>query len=399
MTGVSGSDGALKRWRGVGAVAGWQVAASTCFYAVFAATAALREAFSLSRAVVGLAVTATVLGYTLALFPAGALVDARGDRPVMVAGLAGLGLGAVAVAVAPGVAVLFLALLAVGAAYSVGMPATNRAVVRVAPAGAHGLAVNVKQVGVTAGSGLGAVLVTAATTLALGWRAGFLAAGALALAGAGLHALRADRSGAGGSGSLALPDIAALRAVPGYPALVAAGFFLGAAIFATTGHVVLHMTEAVAAAPGLAGLTLAGVQVAGSAGRLGGGWIADRLPGSDARSAAVVLLGLTGLSVAGAVAVAVAPGPTTAAAAFLVLGVGIVGFPGLYYACLTAMVPEERLGGATAVGQFVLNVGGLLAPPAAGYVADATSYRLAWLGLAAAAVVAGLLIGAVVARR
>ncbi|MFB6167309.1 MAG: MFS transporter [Haloferacaceae archaeon] len=387
------------RWRGVEAVAGWQVAASTCFYAAFAATAAFRETFGLSRAVVGLAVTATVFGYTLALFPAGALVDAYGDRPVMVGGLAGLGLGAVAVGVAADELVLFLALLLVGACYSVGMPATNRAVVRVAPAGAHGLAVNIKQVGVTAGSGLGAVLVTGATTLALGWRAGFLAAGALAVAGAGWYALRADRSGAGGSGSVDLPDVGALRAVPGYVSLVAAGFFLGAALFATTGHVVLHMTEAVAAGPGLAGLTLAGVQVAGSAGRLGGGWIADRLPGSDARSAAVVLLGLTLLSVAGFLAVAFAGSATGAVAGFLVLGVGIVGFPGLYYACLTAMVPDEQMGGATAVAQFVLNVGGLVAPPAAGYAADAAAYRVAWVGLAVAVGLASLLLVVLVWRR
>ncbi|ESS05912.1 MAG: sugar phosphate permease, partial [uncultured archaeon A07HB70] len=118
---------ALARWRGVGAVAGWQVAASTCFYAVFAATAALRDAFTLSRAVVGLAVTATVFGYTVALLPAGAAVDARGDRPVMIWGLAALGACVVAVAAAPAVALLFLALVGVGAAYSVGQPATNRA--------------------------------------------------------------------------------------------------------------------------------------------------------------------------------------------------------------------------------------------------------------------------------
>ncbi len=372
----------LGRWRGVGAVAGWQVAASTCFYAVFAATAALRDAFTISRAVVGLAVTATVLGYTVALLPAGAVVDARGDRPVMVWGLAALGVCAAAVAAAPAVALLFLALVGVGAAYSVGQPATNRAVVRVAPVGAHGLAVNAKQVGVTAGSGLGAVLVTAATTLALGWRAGFLAAAALALVGAGWYARSADGDGDDRSGVVALPDLEALRTVPGYLPLVVAGLFLGAAIFATTGHVVLHMRETVAATPGLAGLTLAGVQVAGSAGRLGGGWVADRLPRTDTRSAALVLLGLTLLAVAGFVGVAAAGSAAGAALAFLALGVGVVGFPGLYYACLTAMVPAERLGGATAVAQVVVNLGGLAAPPAVGYAADVASYRAAWLGLA-----------------
>jgi hypothetical protein len=46
------------------------------------------------------------------------------------------------------------------------------------------------------------------------WRAGSLAAGVLAIAGAGagVYALRADRTGDGGTGSLDPPDLAALRA-------------------------------------------------------------------------------------------------------------------------------------------------------------------------------------------
>ncbi|MFB6304382.1 MAG: MFS transporter, partial [Haloferacaceae archaeon] len=232
----------MSGWRGVGAVAGWQVSASTCFYAVFAATAALRESFGLSRAVVGFAVTAVVLGYTVGLLPAGALVDAYGDRAGMVWGLAGLAVGTLAVTVAPGFPTLLGALLLVGACYAVSVPATNRAVVRVAPPDRHGLAVNAKQVGVSAGSGLGALLVTGATVVTLGWRAGFVAAGGAALAVAAAYALRVE-SGASG-GETALPDLGGLAGIPGYVPLVVAGFFLGAAIFTTTGYVVLHMTEA-----------------------------------------------------------------------------------------------------------------------------------------------------------
>ncbi len=62
------------------------MAASACFDAVLAATAALRDDFTLSRAVVGLAVTATVFGYTVALLPAGA-ASSRAAWP----GLAALG--------------------------------------------------------------------------------------------------------------------------------------------------------------------------------------------------------------------------------------------------------------------------------------------------------------------
>lgn len=371
-------------------MAGWQVSASTCFYAVFAATAALRESFGLSRAAVGFAVTAVVLGYTAGLLPAGALVDAYGDRSVMVGGLVVVAGGTLAVAVAPGFPALLLALLVVGTFYATSVPATNRAVVRAAPPNRHGLAVNAKQVGVSAGSGLGALLVTGAAVVSLGWRAGFVVAGGAALVVAGVYALRV-RSG-GGGGSAAIPDLRGLADVSGYVTLVVAGFFLGAAIYTTTGYVVLHMTEAVGAAAGLAGGTLAAVQVAGSAGRLGGGALADRLPVADAPAAAVVLLGQTALAALAAGAVAVVRSPPLAVVAFVALGLALVGFPGLYFACLTALVPEERLGAATAAGQVVMNVGGLAAPPLFGYLVDATAYRVAWGALAAVTAVAAVLI-------
>jgi MFS family permease len=86
--------------------------------------------------------------------------------------------------------------------------------------------------------------------------------------------------------------------------------------------------------------------------------------------------------------------PALSLVAFLLLGLGILGFPGLYYACMTALVPEERLGAATAVGQLILNVGGLVAPPAFGYLVDVASYRASWSALAGATVAAvALLVG------
>ncbi|MFB6256277.1 MAG: MFS transporter [Haloplanus sp.] len=376
----------MSGWRGVGAVTGWQVSASTCFYAVFAATAALRSTFGLSRAVVGFTVTAVVLGYTVGLLPAGALVDAHGDRSVMCYGLALLSVGTLAVAVAPGFPFLLGGLLVVGLCYATSVPATNRAVVRAAPTNRHGLAVNAKQVGVSAGSGLGALLVTGAAVVSLGWRAGF----AVGLLVAAAYAVRV-REGDTGDGPTR-PDLGGLADLPGYRTLVVAGLFLGAAIFTTTGYVVLHMTEAVGATAGLAGVTLAAVQVAGSAGRLGGGALADRLPFGDARAAALVLLCQAGLAVLAAGAVAVVRSPWVAAACLVGLGVALVGFPGLYFACMTALVPEERVGAATATGQVVMNVGGLAAPPLFGSVVDAVSYRAAWGTLAAVTAVAAALV-------
>ncbi|MFC6989064.1 MFS transporter [Haloplanus sp. GCM10025708] len=202
----------MREWRGVGLVGGWQLTASVCFYAIFAGTAFVRETFGLSRTLVGVTVTATMLGYTLLLFAMGAAVDGYGERPVMIGGLLGLGIGSVGVAVAPSYPTLLAALLLVGATYATAMPATNRAVLAVAPDGRRNLAMSVKQVGVTAGSGLSALLVTGIAATRFGWRASFLVVAALAFVVTLVFAAGYD--GDGGSGALAVPDVRSLLDSP-----------------------------------------------------------------------------------------------------------------------------------------------------------------------------------------
>jgi predicted MFS family arabinose efflux permease len=376
-------------WGGVGLVGGWQVTASVCFYAIFAATAFVRESFGVSRTLVGLVVTTVLLGYTVGLFPMGALVDGYGERPPMLLGLLVASVGVLGVAVAPTYLVLLGALFVVGAAYATAMPATNRAILTVAPPGHRNLAMNVKQVGVTAGSGLSALLVTGAATTRYGWRAGFLVAAVVAAVVAVLFWRFYPTTD--GSGAMSFPDVRSLFVDRRYVALVAAGFFFGVAVYTTTGYVVPHLTESVGAAAGFAGLTLASVQVTGSLGRLGGGAVADRLPGSNARANALVLL-VQGVGAAACyVALTLAGSPAAAALVFAGLGVFILGFPGIYYGCMTALVADDRIGEATAAGQLVMNLGGLLSPPAFGYLADTFSYGSGWLALAAASVAAAAL--------
>jgi len=380
----------MRGWQGVGLVAGWQTVASLCFYAIFAATAFLRADFGLSRTLVGVTITVTMLGYTLLLFVMGAAVDGYGERRVMVGGLLALALGAAGVAAAPSYPVLLAVLLVLGGAYATAMPATNRAVLAVAPPGRRNLTMSIKQVGVTVGSGLGAILVTWTAATRIGWRAGFLVAAAVGIvvALAFGHWYRGD----GGTGSMGLPDVRGLFARPGYRLLVAAGFFYGAAILTTTAYVVLYLTESVGTAAGVAGTILALVQLTGSAGRIGGGALVDRLP-DNTRGSAFVLVGQSAFGVACLVGVTVVDTPLVAAAGFAVLGLFVFGIPATYYACMTALVPSDRVGEATAGGQLTINAGGLVAPPAFGYLVDTAGYTVGWFALAGGVGVAALLMG------
>ena len=377
-------------------VTGWQVVASTCFYALFAGTPLLQDAFGLSRFLVGVVVTAGTLGYTIALFPVGAAVDGAGERPVMIVGLLALAAAVAALGLVGSFAGLLVAAVALGAAYATAMPATNRAIVTGIPAALRGRAMGIKQVGVTAGSGLAAVLVVTLAPQFGPWNLGFLLTGAVAVLVAAAFAV--GFHGAPG-GEWRLPDIRGLRRNRAYVALSAAGFFLGAAVFTTVGYTTLYLTDAVGLSVAVAGLGFAAMQVTGSAGRIVAGWLADRLAASEARATASVLVGQSALGALLLAALAI-PGLSRPVVLVVVAAVGatVLGFTGLYYACMTALVPTEEVGAATAGGQTALNAGALLAPPAFGWLADTLSYRASWLLLAGAVLVGTLLLGLVVRR-
>ncbi|NHX35635.1 MULTISPECIES: MFS transporter [Halolamina] len=392
-------------WRGVSLVSGWQFTASLCFYTVFAATAFVREGFGVSLGVTGLTVTAVMLGYTALLFGTGAATDAFGERPLLVYGLLALAAGMAFVAVAPTFPILLVALLFVGFAYATAMPATNRAAVNVAPPGREALAMNVKQVGVTAGSAAAALLVTwmattdAATVLGpvrFDWQAAFLAGAGLAVVVAVVTALRYE--GMPASGSLSVPDVRSLLDDRAYRGLLVSGFFLGAAVFTTTSYAVPHVTDTVAATAGVGGAVLATVQVTGSLGRLAGGELADRIPGRPTRGPALVLAAQAAVAGAGFLAVVVADGQTATWLAFGFLGVSMLGFPGVYYATMTALVDDDEVGAATAGGQSALNAGGLVAPPLFGTVAETVGYDAGWTGLAVLTTAAAAAVWVAIAR-
>ncbi|MFB6125047.1 MAG: MFS transporter [Halanaeroarchaeum sp.] len=377
-----------RSWRGVGAVAVWQVVASSTYYGIFAATAGVRTSFAVSRYQIGILLAVLTLGYTLFLFPAGAVVDAYGDRPTMVVGLLLLAVGAGTVAMAPSYEVLLLAVFVLGAAYASAMPATNRAIAARAPKGRYNLAIGTKQVGVTLGSAIAAVVVTNVSRVGRTWQAGFV--GLAVVAGVvGIGYLLAYR-GTGGSGTPTLPDVRGLRSNRTYVLLTATGFFVGTAIFTTTGYMVPYVEESGASVQ-TAGFALALMQLSGSAGRVGVGELADRLPGSAARSAFRVMF--VQLATAGALFVALPlAGVTVTFGLAVVLGVSLLGVTGLYHGTLVRMVAEDEAGAATAGGQTMINLGGLVAPPAFGLAADALGYPVGWRLVAVASVLGAVFL-------
>src|SRR3989449_9816902 len=115
--------------------------------------------------------------------PAGWLTDPRGVRRTL--GLGQLLTGAmVALAGLPGSLPLMLCCLVVaGFGFSVANPATGRAIVEWFPARERGMAMGIKQTGLTVGGILGSLLLPP-IALRLDWRDAFIVAGLLSLASA-----------------------------------------------------------------------------------------------------------------------------------------------------------------------------------------------------------------------
>ena len=376
-------------WRTVSLVTLWQVSASICYYSVFAATPFFRDAFDLSRLDVGVVVTTLTLGYAVFLLPLGAAIDRYGERGILALGLVGLATGVLLVAGAPTYALLLAAVFLLGSTYGTAMPGTNKAIFDNIEPGKQNFAVGIKQVGVTGGSGISALLVTGLAGV-LFWQAGFLVASGVALVVAGAFYLLYAGGSEGEEGSI--PDFRGLLSNGPYRILVLAGVFLGAALFTTTGYTVLYIEESVGATVAFGGVVLALVQLFGSVGRVFSGWLADVLPGQPRVRIAAILIVQTVASAVLFVAVATTTTPLGAAVGFSVLGFFVLGYTGVYYSCMATLVAAEEMGGATAGGQLALTAGALFAPPAFGHLADTLGYRASWLLLAAVSLVAGGLL-------
>ena len=377
-------------WRTVSLITTWQIAASICYYSVFAATPFFRDTFGLSRFWVGVVVTTLTLGYAVFLLPLGALVDRFGERLTLTLGLVGLAAGTALVAGAPTFSLLLVAVFLLGSLYGTAMPGTNKAVFDNIEPGKQNLAMGIKQVGVTGGSGISALLVTGLAGV-LFWQAGFLVAVVFALLVATVFYV--SYSGASGGETAEYPDFRALLSNRPYVLLTVAGLFLGAALFTTTGYTVLYVEESIGASVAYSGVVLALVQLFGSVGRVTTGWLSDVLPGEPQVRIGSILIVQT---VAGAAMFVVVASTTTvlgATIAFSALGFFVLGYTGVYYSVMATLVRAEEMGGATAGGQLALTSGALFAPPAFGYLADVVGYRASWLLLAGLVLVAaGLLV-------
>lgn len=375
-------------WRIVLLVTIWHIAASACYYAIYAGTPLFRNAFDLSGFEIGLVITALSLGYAASLLPFGIATDRFGERRTLTVGLFGLAVGVLGVTIAPTYWLLLVAAFAVGLMYGSATPGTNKAIFDGIEEGRQHRAIGIKQIGPTAGSAVGAVLVTGLAGLFF-WQFGFFLTAAAAAAIAALFLLLyrdSERAEA------TVPDFRGLLSNRPYVVVLLAGFSIGAAFYTATGYTVLFVEESVGATVAVGGLVLASLQVASSVGRIGAGTLADVLPGAPrTRTGALLFAQATG----GGLLFLFLPltdSVLSAGLAFAGIGLCILGSPGLYYSCISTLVPEDELGAASAMGQLSMTLSGTVAPPIFGYLVDVSGYLAAWGFLGGLSFLAGALL-------
>src|ERR671923_1652355 len=145
----------------------------------------LLEALHVSRAQVGWFLPAVYLGGVLMSLPAGWLTDRLGVRATLGLGQLVIGVGVILAALGANLAACLVCLVFAGFGFSVLNPATGKAVVEWFPPRGRGLAMGIKQTGLTLG-GLTGALTLPPLALALTWRHALAAAGAVSVLAAAL---------------------------------------------------------------------------------------------------------------------------------------------------------------------------------------------------------------------
>ena len=351
----------------------------------------LLDALRLSRAQVGLLLPAVYLGGVLMSLPAGWLTDRLGVRVTLGGGQAVIGVLVLAAALAGSLAALLACLVVAGFGFSVLNPSTGRAVLEWFPPRGRGLAMGIKQTGLTLG-GLAGALALPPLALSAGWRAALAAGGALALVSSALTLLvyRSPAATTGAAAAAAWPRLGELRVFlrrRGVIVVFLSGLALSIAQSSVLAHLAIYARETFGLSPVAAGQMLALAQAGGTASRLAWGAISDRFFGGRRRPGVVVnsvvgagayaLLALgERLPVGGLVALA------------LVAGIGAFGWVGLYFALVAEIGGARYAGLLTGVAVAFAWSGVLVGPPVFGLVVDHTgSYAWPWLGLAAVGLV------------
>jgi len=362
----------------------------------------LVHGFALSRLDVAFIVPSIYVGGLLFSVPAGRLADRIGVRPTLLGGLALGGLALFAAAASPVFPAFLFCLFVAGLGWSVVNPALGRAIIDLFASRERGVAMGLKQMGLTVG-GVAAALLLPAVAATLGWRVAIAMCGAVvalpvalawrALGGLGGHAVTTEPGAASPVGDTRGWSASRRRTLAVF---FASGLVLGMVQAAVLSYFPLYAIEVLGFDTIRAGFLIAASQAGGAVSRLALGAASDRWM-ADRRSAwlagtAVVAAGVFAVYAFGAFRT-----PLTAGLLAFAMGIGAYGWVGIFFV-MSAEIGGPKDAGLLSGMAFASIVVGLLSGPALFglLLVSRDSYVAPWSAfavLAASVAVATLLAG------
>ena len=367
----------------------------------------LVDGFTLSRLQVALIVPSIYLGGLFFSLPGGRLADRLGVRTSFLGGLA-LGSACLMVgAWSPAFPVFLTCLFIAGIGWSIVNPALGRAIVDLFPAQERGIAMGIKQMGLTLG-GVASALVLPSIAASHGWRAAIVACGAVVALPVALtwRILRPLSRGvppnrADGVATNAGRDGWSWARRPALLVFFASGLVFGMVQAAVLSYLPLYAVQALGFDAIGAGLLVACSQAGGAVSRLALGAASDRWLTSQ-RSLWLALIGGVGAIIFLTYAVRPVGAPVAAGLLAFASGVGAYGWVGIFF-IISAEVGGRRAAGLLSGVAFAAIVAGLLVGPATFglLLVRWNSYAVPWAVFAALATlvtVATVLAGSAIDR-
>jgi len=359
-------------------------------------TPSLVEGFQLTRLQVAFIVPSVYVGGLLFSLPAGRLADRWGVRPTFLGGLA-LGAGGLALAgAAPAFSLFLVCLFLAGIGWSVVNPVLGKAIVDLFPVRERGVAMGIKQMGLTVG-GVISALVLPRVAAAWSWRAAIavcaLTMGAPVLASWRILApLAAARVEAAAMAGAPRADNWWWLRRPPLLTLFGAGLALGMVQSAVLAYLPLYGVEVLGLGAVAAGGLVAAAQAGGAAARVGLGAASDRWLGGR-RPPWLVVSSLIGAAVFASYAMRPTLDGVTAAALAFAAGIGAHGWVGVYFIASAEAGGPRQSGLLSGVSFAAIVVGLLAGAPCFGGILQATdSYRAAWGAFAALSVLVAVVM-------
>jgi MFS family permease len=380
------TEGNNFRWAILALISVSHVVGASAQYGISTLAPFYQDELDLSRAQVGLFISAFYLAMTGASFGAGWLTDRMGVGKTTLQGHLSVGICIGAAAWAPTFPWAFVCFFLCGLGYAFLNPASTKGVMAWFYRDERATAMGIKQTGVPAG-GFFTALLAPPLVLLIGWRGAFAALGLANFLFAFIFSFLWREP----SDNLTTHSAPAQELTSTQQSLNVAGFLpasFGTAIFligqmSLITYLPLYLKESMGFTPYWASQALAIAQGGAMVGRIGWGVASDRLFGGR-RKIVLIIIGLVSVVLMMGLSLMTERSPLLLLLTTVFLaGLCIVGYQGVSYALIGELAGTTRTGVAMGLMITINAAAATLGTPLFGYIIDRSgSYALAWQLLA-----------------